>query len=49
MGQKNKEGVMLRVGLLGAGRIGKVHAKAIAGDPDSQLVAISDALPENAE
>ena len=49
MGQKNKEGVMLRVGLLGAGRIGKVHAKAIAGDPDSQLVAISDTLLENAE
>ena len=48
-GPENKEGVMLKVGLLGAGRIGKVHARAIEADPDSQLVAVSDALAENAE
>ena len=34
--------------LLGAGRIGKVHAKAITGIPDAALVAVADALPEAA-
>jgi myo-inositol 2-dehydrogenase / D-chiro-inositol 1-dehydrogenase len=33
---------MLKVGLLGAGRIGAVHAKAISSHPRSRLVAISD-------
>ena len=33
---------MLKVGLLGAGRIGQLHAGNIAGHPDSRLVAVSD-------
>lgn len=33
---------MLRIGLLGAGRIGNVHAKAIAGHAGSKLAAVSD-------
>lgn len=33
---------MLKVGLLGAGRIGNVHAKAISSHPGSTLVAVSD-------
>lgn len=33
---------VLRVGLLGAGRIGRVHAINIAGHARSQLVAVSD-------
>lgn len=33
---------MLKVGLLGAGRIAGVHATAISSNPGSQLVAISD-------
>jgi myo-inositol 2-dehydrogenase/D-chiro-inositol 1-dehydrogenase len=33
---------MLRVGLLGAGRIGQVHAVSIAGNRRSTLVAVSD-------
>ena len=33
---------MLKVGLLGAGRIGHVHAKAIAGHAGSALIAVSD-------
>jgi myo-inositol 2-dehydrogenase/D-chiro-inositol 1-dehydrogenase len=33
---------MLKVGLLGAGRIGHVHAKAIAGHSASALIAVSD-------
>lgn len=37
---------MLKVGLLGAGRIGRVHAQAIAAHPYSELSAVSDALPE---
>jgi len=39
---------MLRVGLLGAGRIGKVHATAISAHPQSRLCSVSDAYPENA-
>lgn len=40
---------MLKVGLLGAGRIGTVHAKAITAHSKSELVAVSDAFAENAE
>ena len=39
----------IRFGLLGAGRIGKVHAKAISGDADAKLVAVADAVPAAAE
>jgi myo-inositol 2-dehydrogenase/D-chiro-inositol 1-dehydrogenase len=33
---------MLGIGLVGAGRIGNVHAKAIAAHAGSKLVAASD-------
>ena len=39
---------MLKVGLLGAGRIGQVHAVNIAGHPRSTLVAVSDIHAEAA-
>ena len=39
----------VRFGLLGAGRIGKVHAKAVTGNPDAVLVAVADAFPAAAE
>ena len=39
----------IRFGLLGAGRIGKVHAKAINGDAKARLVAVSDAMPAAAK
>jgi myo-inositol 2-dehydrogenase / D-chiro-inositol 1-dehydrogenase len=35
----------IRVGLLGAGRIGKVHAAAIKATAGATLVAVADALP----
>ena len=38
----------LRFGLLGAGRIGKVHAGAIASVSGARLVAVGDAFPEAA-
>jgi myo-inositol 2-dehydrogenase/D-chiro-inositol 1-dehydrogenase len=38
----------IRFGLLGAGRIGKVHAKAIGGNPDARLVAVADPVEESA-
>lgn len=38
----------VRFGLLGAGRIGKVHAKAVAGDPEAKLVAVADAFEKTA-
>lgn len=40
---------MLKVGLLGAGRIAGVHATAISSNPGSTLAAVSDYIPENAE
>ena len=39
---------MLKVGLLGAGRIGAVHANAITAHRGSALVAVSDFYPEAA-
>ncbi len=36
-------------GLLGAGRIGKVHARAITSDPGARLVAVADAMAPAAE
>lgn len=40
---------MLKVGLLGAGRIGGVHATAISSHTGSTLVSVSDFIPQNAE
>jgi len=37
-----------RIALLGAGRIGKVHARAISGNPQARLVAVADAITETA-
>lgn len=37
-----------RFGLLGAGRIGKVHARAIASNPSARLVAVADAVEQAA-
>jgi myo-inositol 2-dehydrogenase/D-chiro-inositol 1-dehydrogenase len=39
----------LRFGLLGAGRIGKVHAKAVTGNPKAKLVAVADAMAPAAQ
>ena len=39
----------VNVALLGAGRIGKVHAKAIDAAAGANLVAVADAFPEAAE
>lgn len=38
----------VRFGLVGAGRIGRVHAKAITGDARARLVAVADAIPDAA-
>ena len=43
------EKTMLKVGLLGAGRIAGVHATAISSHPGSELVAVSDFYPETAQ
>jgi myo-inositol 2-dehydrogenase/D-chiro-inositol 1-dehydrogenase len=39
----------VRFGLLGAGRIGKVHAGAVAANPKAKLVAVADAVKNAAE
>lgn len=38
----------VRFGILGAGRIGKVHARAVAATPGATLVAVSDPVAEAA-
>ena len=38
----------VRIALLGAGRIGRVHAEAIAGNSQAKLVSVSDAMPKAA-
>ena len=38
----------VRFGLLGAGRIGKVHAKAVSSNPKARLVAVADAFEKAA-
>ena len=40
---------MMKVGLLGAGRIGGVHARAISTNRGSELAAVSDRFPDSAE
>ena len=39
---------MIRVGLLGTGRIGSLHAETIASHPDSSLHAVSDINSDSA-
>jgi UDP-N-acetyl-2-amino-2-deoxyglucuronate dehydrogenase len=39
----------LRFGMVGCGVIGPVHAEAIASLPDTQLVAVTDIIPERAQ
>ena len=39
----------VRFGLLGAGRIGRVHARAVGSNPDARLVAVADAMPAAAK
>jgi len=41
--------VTLRFAILGAGRIGQVHARAVAGTPGAKLVAIADPVTKAAE
>jgi myo-inositol 2-dehydrogenase/D-chiro-inositol 1-dehydrogenase len=39
----------LKFALLGAGRIGKVHARAISGNPDAELALVADAVADAAK
>jgi myo-inositol 2-dehydrogenase / D-chiro-inositol 1-dehydrogenase len=39
----------VRFGVIGAGRIGKVHAKTIASNPRAKLAYIADAMPKAAQ
>ena len=40
---------MVRFGVLGAGRIGNVHAKTIAGSGRASVAYVADAIPESAQ
>ena len=39
---------MIRFGVLGAGRIGKVHARTIAASQQATVAYLADAMPEAA-
>jgi myo-inositol 2-dehydrogenase / D-chiro-inositol 1-dehydrogenase len=39
----------LRIGVIGAGRIGQVHARSVAGHPDATLVAVADVFLDGAK
>ena len=39
---------MIRFGVIGAGRIGKVHSATIAANPKAKLAYIADAMPQAA-
>ncbi len=39
---------MIRIGILGCGRIGQVHARAIMADEQATLTAVSDHIPDAA-
>jgi predicted dehydrogenase len=39
----------LRIGLVGAGRMGNVHAALLHNEPDVHIVAVCDLLPERAQ
>jgi len=41
--------MMLKIGLLGCGRIGQVHGRTIKRMEDARVVALADAMPEAAE
>jgi myo-inositol 2-dehydrogenase / D-chiro-inositol 1-dehydrogenase len=40
---------MLKIALLGAGRIGQVHARSISANPDCKLVAVADVADDAAQ
>lgn len=40
---------MLRIAVIGAGRIGHVHARSVANHPDAQLVLVCDPIGDAAE
>lgn len=40
---------MLKIGVLGAGHLGKIHIKCIKDIPEYELVGFYDPIPENAE
>jgi len=44
-----EDSVSIRFALLGAGRIGRVHAAAIAADPDAVLAAVTDPFKDAAD
>ncbi|MGO4623886.1 inositol 2-dehydrogenase [Ensifer sp. 2YAB10] len=39
----------IKLALIGAGRIAKMHARAVAASPDAELVALTDAVPSAAQ
>ena len=39
---------MIRIAMLGAGRIGNIHARNVAANPRCRLVAVADPIAESA-
>ena len=43
---RQKDGSMISIALLGAGRIGQIHGRNIAASPRAKLAAIADPFPD---
>src|SRR5260370_33284629 len=43
-----REDIMIRIGLVGAGRIGQIRGRNAAAHPGARLVAVADAIAEAA-
>jgi myo-inositol 2-dehydrogenase/D-chiro-inositol 1-dehydrogenase len=46
---KDEETPMIGIAVLGAGRIGKIHAASVAANPKARLVAVADPFPAAVE
>src|SRR4051794_30593382 len=49
MSEGNKKLLALQVGLVGCGRMGRLHARTYAQMPQTKLVGVYDAIPKAAE
>jgi myo-inositol 2-dehydrogenase/D-chiro-inositol 1-dehydrogenase len=48
LANRMREDNMIRIGLLGAGRIGHIHGRNVAEHKGARLAAVADAIPESA-
>src|SRR5947207_4321932 len=47
--KESKTGMLIRVGLIGAGVMGRAHAQALSSVPQAQIIAVADPILERAQ